>query len=50
MEQSQQDKHPINNVSGTKDLFSFKDRVAARKYFYLTYTKNGAVLIDVMYN
>lgn len=49
MEQSQQDKHPVNNVSGTKDLFSFKDQVAARKYFYLTHTKNE-VLIDVMYN
>lgn len=39
MEQSQQDKHPINSVSGTEDLFSFKDGVAARKYFHLTYTK-----------
>lgn len=39
MEQSQQDKHLINSVSGTEDLFSFKDQLAARKYFYLTYTK-----------
>lgn len=39
MEQSQQAKHPITSVPGTKDLLSFEDQAEARKYFYLTYTK-----------
>lgn len=46
MEQSQQDKHPITSVSGTKDLLSFKDQAEARKYFNI---HKKEVLIHYIY-